>query len=300
MDINAIVEKLTSTDLVSEEKQTINDTVVEESIGMVENSIKTITFAEYVEKYGSDFPNFGINRIKIKVGEEVNNDIIAFKSPKIKNPEIPDIYIMKNCDIMKVPDIKPYDIKIFKHDLLLITFDITSENDNVKYYMRSYVTKGGMKNILCVDVDGMIVPYSKVRVSKKNSNFTVNKINVDDVRTILSQKTESYNIESLIIRYPIARKVHESLKTNHDIVDWLVNIKMPASIDIVHHLKIDILILQIIFNLWYMEEFNMKKQSKSDSYSNKEDSLDRKRKTRKILNSKEEKRFKKYKKFIDE
>lgn len=44
----------------------------------------------------------------------------------------------------------------------------------------------------------------------------------------------------------------------------------------------------------------MKKQSKSDSYVNKEDSLDRKRKTRKILNSKEEKRFKKYKKFIDE
>lgn len=250
MDINAIVEKLTSVDTppvdVEKNFNKPNEQTLKENI--IENNIKTITFSEYVDKYGAEFANFNINRIKIKVGEEVNDNIIAFKAPKIKNNDEPDIYIMKNCNIMKVPDIAPFAIKIFKHDLFVITFKIRSDNDECDYYMRSYITKGGMKNILCIDVDGLIVPYNKIRISKKISSFNITKIKLDEAKAILDKKTEVQDIETLIIRYPITRKVFSTLNTNLDIARWLIDKKLPSSIDIVHHLKIDILILQIIFN----------------------------------------------------
>jgi len=215
-----------------------NDTN-EEISEPVNNNVTEIgltNFYDWYESFSSQIT--GISQIKNQVSSIDVKDSIIFKIPKVGSDimELVSFYKPTTRPILNLP---PIYIKIFKND----TFEVLHQFNN-EIFIKSYGVKTGLIVVYCVNVNGKIVPFEKVKIKK---NVTSVKLTSHDglVKEIENKLTDNVDTEAIQLLYKQAVKFSNEFTTKESTIDWFLK-KQQEVVDINHLIKIDNVLIHVI------------------------------------------------------
>lgn len=234
-----------------------------EQTNVTKESINLITLTDWLTKYKDDLNQINISKVSPKregvIIDNSKNALLMVKESDSEN-DMRELYLVKDANKIKVPDMKPSKVKFFSNDSFKIIFEYGQSNSlqegDENFYIKSYVTKSNMTCSYCVRItatdqgDGaieartrnMLVPYYSIKTKRNDTKipYVVSPVNI--ITDILIKNVD---IEAIILQYKQASKIGESLKTNIEVIDWLIK-RQEIAVDINHQLLIDKIILDII------------------------------------------------------
>ena len=157
----------------------------------------------------------------------------------LRNPDGSEkrrMVIFDNANTTPVLSLPAIDMQIYNNG-----FRIVHDLQN-GIYLKSYGIRVGLVVVFCNDIDNVIVPYSIVKVKKKNTQIDL--LTYDPVIT-RNKLAESVDLEALQLRYRQSSKSSD-LTTNLDAVKWLLD-RQTTIEDVNHHIQIDNVIIEMLY-----------------------------------------------------
>lgn len=220
------------------------DIKAEEVISPTDKTVGLINFFDWYEANASRITT--VARVQASVSNVNSKDAMIFKVHKTNVKETDEskmeLITFYNPGVRPIPNLPPVYVKIYKND----TFEVLHiYNDEI--FIKSYGVKTGLILTLCANVDGKVVPFSKIKVKKSGTDF---KFSCDDgISARIKEKlTEIPNIEDILLLYKQAAKNTAEFTTKETTLDWFIK-KQLEIVDINHLLKIDNVIMTTISKL---------------------------------------------------
>lgn len=143
--------------------------------------------------------------------------------------------VFDNADNVTVLNIPPMTMDVYNNG-----FRIVYHYNDV--FIKTYGVRTGLICTLCTAINGKLIPYTVVRVKKKDEDLVL----PDTQPEITPEKlAEDADLESLQLLYKQSAKAVDDLSTNQSVIDWLVD-RQETVTDINHHLQIDNVIIEML------------------------------------------------------
>lgn len=206
-----------------------------ETITIDENPAAVITTSTLAEWFEANTQTLGnINQVKVAIrGVDANKTLImAVKDNDGEvDPEGNDkrtLRVFENADTLPVLNLPPISMDVYNNG-----FRIVYQQGNI--FIKTYGVRTGLICTLCTQVDGKLIPYSVVRVKKKDSELEI----PSETPELTAEKLASAaDLEALQLLYKQSAKSIDQLSTVQSVVDWLIE-RQDSVTDINHHLQID-------------------------------------------------------------
>ena len=188
------------------------------------------------------------SKVKLQVAG-VDEDTVIIKCPKIgtEGTSKKDLFLIKDCKHIIVPDVPVVDLTIFKNNTMKFISELLIE-DHPNIYMKSYILGSGIINYFCVSINDILIPYDHLTVKRSKKDFVVPvkyKGDISKADSLFEVLNKAPDFEAIELMYKQFGKVKDKLTTKLDIIGWLIK-RQDESIDINHHLIIDKLLLSIL------------------------------------------------------
>lgn len=207
--------------------------------------ILLISFPDWVEKYynSSVFsPENGIRCPRTSLNGVDSKENLLFTVPhhdggtdesgNIKK----EVRMMYGTKSMYIPDIAPLSLTIYKNNSACALHMIS---DNL--YIKSYILKAGTILSHCYNKDGVLIPYMKEKIKRKNSGEAIKSIpNIPVLDSVYESELLTKDYETVVLLYRQITKSNETFDTKKKILDWFSD-KIKEIYDINHLLKIDLI-----------------------------------------------------------
>ena len=203
------------------------------------NIVNIISLFEWFNLNSDRFDN--INQVKVSI-RGVNPSktlIMAVKDGTGEKDEEGndqrDLRVFENSDTHPVLNLPGLDMQIYNNG-----FRILHEYNGV--FIKCYGIRTGLIVTFCNEIEGRLIPFSIVRVKKKDTDLEIPANAIEAVSAKLLQNADT---EALQLLYRQSTKVIDQFTTNRSVVDWLTT-KQNEVTDINHHLQIDNVIIDIL------------------------------------------------------
>lgn len=222
----------TNLDLPAEEEA---EEVVEKAV------VDIVPLFEWFSKNSENFNN--INQVKVSIRGVDSSKTLIMAVPDGSGEKDADgndkreLRWIENADTHPALDLPGLDMQIYNNNTFRILHSI---NDNM--VIKCYGIRTGLIVTFCSNIDGKLIPYSVVRVKKKDTGL---EIQTTDLRTIQEKLKQGADVEALQLLYRQSVKVIDQFTTNESVVDWLIT-RQSEITDINHHLQIDNVIIDIL------------------------------------------------------
>lgn len=216
---------------------------------------KTVSLVEIINKYKDKIQKtFDIKIAKIEAsGIESSEDILfTIKDPEGGKNKKGDprrrFAVVENAHMLPIPDVEPESLRIFKGNGCVSTIHRLDEF----LYVRSYALKTGVIVVSCLDSRDAelgekvvkLIPYDIQYLKRKDcKEITINFPKSSEILAKLKLPADS---EGIYLLYKQAQKVHDTLKTNQDVLDFFLK-RRSEVFDINHLIQIDE-VLKFVFN----------------------------------------------------
>lgn len=193
-------------------------------------------FYDWYETFSTDL--YGIAQVKAEVSNINSKDSIIFKIPKVGSDmmELISFYKPSTRPILNLPPVR---LKIFKND----TFEALHIY-NEQIFIKSYGVKAGLIVVYCINIDGKIIPFQKVKIKKNVTSLKV-EYNETILNEIKNRLSDEVDIEAIQLLYRQAIKAKDEFTTKESTVDWFLK-KQQEVVDINHLIKIDNVLIHVI------------------------------------------------------
>lgn len=201
--------------------------------------IPITTLAEWFEGNTAALDN--INQVKVAIrGVDADKTLImAVKDcDEEKDADGNDkrtLRVFDNADSIPVLNLTPVSMDVYNNG-----FRIVYQQDNI--FIKTYGVRTGLICTLCVGVAGKLIPYTVVRVKKKDEELAIPS---DAVNITAEKLAAAADLEALQLLYKQSTKSIDDLSTNQSVVDWLLE-RQDSVTDINHHLQIDNVLIDIL------------------------------------------------------
>jgi len=148
------------------------------------------------------------------------------------------IYTMEDSDGVAVPDHAPVAMRVYNHNSFSILCQL-AEN----YFVKCYGSKSGMTLVYCVSVDEMLIPFSRVKVDKKENRFVYPE--TPPTQAVTDALPRAANMENLALLYKQIKKVESNIDTNLSAVRWLLA-RQATVYDVAHLIQLDDAMIHIV------------------------------------------------------
>lgn len=158
-----------------------------------------------------------------------------------------DLFLIKDCKHIIVPDVPVIDLTIFKNNTMKFISELLLE-DHPNIFIKSYILGSGIINYFCVSINDILIPYDHLTVKRSKKDFIVPikfKGDITKADALFEVLNKTPDFEAIELMYKQFGKVKDKLTTKIDIITWLTK-RQEESIDINHHLIIDKLLLSIL------------------------------------------------------
>jgi hypothetical protein len=197
------------------------------------------TMTNWFETHGEFLDN--INQVKVAIrGIDANNTLIM--AVKDGNGEVDEqgndkrtLRVFDNADSIIVLDLPPVAMDVYNNG-----FKIVYQQGDI--FIKTYGVRTGLICTLCTEVGGKLIPYSVLRVKKKDEELII----PDDAPALVTETlAANADLEKLQLLYKQSSKSIEDLSTNQSVIDWLLE-RQDSVTDINHHLQIDNVLINMI------------------------------------------------------
>jgi hypothetical protein len=201
--------------------------------------IGIISLFEWFNLNSERFDNINQVKVSIRGVDPTKTLIMAVKDGSgEKDPEgndLRDLRVFENADTHPVLSLAGVDMQIYNNG-----FRILYEYNGI--YIKCYGIRTGLIATFCNDIEGRLIPYSIVRIKKKDTNLEIPTCDINEVGQKLQQNADT---EALQLLYRQSSKVLDQFTTYGSVIDWLAT-KQDEVTDINHHLQIDNVIIDIL------------------------------------------------------
>lgn len=206
-------------------------------------TIQITSFSKWFEQNSSKFQSINQVKVAIRGVDPSKTLIIAIKDPEGgKDASGNDKKILKvfeEADTIPVINLPSSDMQIYSNGFRIIN------RYNDKIVLKSYGIKTGLVVVFCNDVDTKLIPYTILRLKKKEIEDGANiPLYPKDPTDLIRKFAENADLQALQILYKQSARA-ENLKTKKDAVDWLLERQAEVT-DVNHHLQIDSVIIDIL------------------------------------------------------
>jgi hypothetical protein len=146
-----------------------------------------------------------------------------------------DLRVFDNADSIPVLDLPPLSMDIYNNG-----FKIVYQHGDV--FIKTYGVRTGLICSLCASVGAYIIPYSIIRVKKKDTEL---ELPATPPIITYEKLAEPADLESLQLLYKQSAKSIDDLSTNQSVINWLIDRQRDVT-DINHHLQIDNVLIDIL------------------------------------------------------
>lgn len=217
---------------------TIQEEIVEEPVTV--ETIKITSLEQWFERNANNIAN--INQVKVLIrGVDpkqtlIMSVIIPNGGKDAEGNDRRTLKIFDNAGSIPVLDLTPLAMDIYSNGFRVIY----QYNDNI--FIKAYSVKTGIVCALCTQLDGKLLPYQSIKVSRKESEFKIPL----EFRNVTEEKMNaSAQLEDLQLLYKQSSKHLDKFTTNNSVVEWLID-RQKDIFDINHHLQIDDVIMNIL------------------------------------------------------
>jgi hypothetical protein len=237
-DLDLPVEQDLETEGVSATSDTIQEEIVEEPVA--EQIIKITSLEQWFERNANNIAN--INQVKVLIrGVDpkqtlIMSVIIPNGGKDADGNDRRTLKVFDNAGSIPVLDLTPLAMDIYSNGFRVIY----QYDDNI--FIKAYSVKTGIVCALCTQIDGKLLPYQIIKVSRKESEVKIPL----EFRNVTEEKmNESAQLEDLQLLYKQSAKCLDKFTTNNSVVEWLID-RQKDIFDINHHLQIDDVIMNIL------------------------------------------------------
>lgn len=143
---------------------------------------------------------------------------------------------LENADSQPVLDLPGVDMKIYNNGFQVVC----QYKGNV--FVKFYGVKTGLIVTFCNKIAERLIPYVRTKMRKQENGIEVQETSPTQV---LENMSKDLDKEELQILYKQSSKVIDTLESNHDAVNWLLD-RQEAITDINHHIQIDDVIIRLL------------------------------------------------------
>lgn len=225
-----------------EEESTTDDSTIQSPIieTAEPDEIGVIMLSEWFETNNSNFTR--VNRLKIQVqGVKPDSRLLcSVLDPKggIDEDNHPErnLELIKDANVFPVLDLPGYDMDVYGNGFLIMY----SYQENI--VMKCYGIKTGLIIVFCVHINDQLIPYSRIKLKKKDTSINIIQPNRDYIAAnILSE----LDMEGFQIQYKQVLKELDQITDKQSAVTWLLS-KQAIVRDINHLLQIDDILMWLI------------------------------------------------------
>lgn len=187
--------------------------------------------------------NFGeIKHVKLQVTGVDSKEDLILTIPHESGEVLGDgtqkrrIIKLENANLQPVLDLPGVDMKIYNNGFQVIC----QYKGNV--FVKCYGVKTGLIVTFCNKIAERLIPYVKTKMKKSESGVEVQDMNPNQV---LENMSKDLDKEELQILYKQSSKVIDTLESNHDAVNWLLD-RQESITDINHHIQVDDVIIRLL------------------------------------------------------
>jgi|GEM_PF-6608126 len=215
-------------------------------------SIPIINLYEWIEKFITR-ESINIRRIRLEM-PDIESDTIILKSINLTNPDLKELFLLKNTKKFIIPDLASDDMMCYRNGTIRVNIRLS---DNI--YTRCYIVSSGIhcfamykKTIIeNEETREYFIPYFYTKIKNRNiSNVDIEGFsqNIEDISNHIDSIIENdVNKENVMLLYKPFSKTQENITSNLDLIKYF-NEKYSDAIDINHHLLIDNILLKIFSN----------------------------------------------------
>jgi hypothetical protein len=207
----------------------------------VESNVMITSLGDWFDRNGASFAD-EIKQVKLKVtGVDPKEDLVLTVPHETgeldENDQVKRRLVkIDNANVQPVLDLSGIDMKVYNNGGYRIINQYTDQ-----IFMKCYGVKTGMVVTFCLLVDGILVPYERTKVSKKDDSL---EIVLPDAVTITDTMTKPLDKEALVVLYKQAEKDIDEIDTIRGAVEYLTT-KQDSIRDINHHVQIDDAIIRL-------------------------------------------------------
>ena len=218
--------------------QTSEQSLVVES--STTNEVGVIMLSEWFETNNSNFTR--VNRLKIQVqGVKADSRLLcSVLDPKggvdEENHLIRNLELIKDANEFPVLDLSGYDMDVYGNGFQIMY----SYGEDV--VLKCYGIKTGLIIIFCVHINNQLIPYSRIKLKKKDTGINIPQPNRE---YITSNILAELDLEGLQIQYKQVQKELDQISDKQSAITWLLG-KQTSIRDINHLLQIDDIIMWLI------------------------------------------------------
>ena len=165
--------------------------------------------------------------------------IISIDETKEEENDKRKIFIFDNADSMPVLDYPATEMQVCQNNFKIVY--PLEEGTAIK----SYRIRQGLTNMFCNIIDGMLIPYTSIRLKKGDTGITEIPT-APTIEELQAKLDEPANLENLNLRYKQFKKA-ENIETNRDAIKWLTD-RQATIEDVNHHIQIDNVIITTLEN----------------------------------------------------
>lgn len=206
-------------------------------------TIPITLFSKWFEQNSSKLQNINQVKVAIRGVDPSKTLIIAIKDPDggkdAAGNDKKILRVYEEADTIPVLNLPSSDMQIYSNGFRIIS----KYNDDIT--LKTYGIKTGLIITFCNEVDGKLIPYSIMRLKKKEVEDGANiPLYSKDSTDLIREFAENADLQMLQILYKQSARA-EGLKTKKDVVDWLLERQAEVT-DVNHHLQIDSVIIDIL------------------------------------------------------
>jgi hypothetical protein len=194
------------------------------------SKIGVLSLYDWFEKNKTNFANISRVKVEAKGVNAKSNLVFAVLKGKDKDGNVErELYTFKGADTFRVLDLPGAGMNIFNNGFKIVYgYDKTIA-------IKAYGIKTGLMITYCMNVDGLLIPYSNTKLKKKDAGIELVEPNVKEISKRLAKNAD---IESVLLLYKQLQKSNEKIVTNMDLLKWFIE-REKNVVDINHFLLID-------------------------------------------------------------
>jgi len=206
----------------------------------VVDTIGIIPLSTWFERESDKFDN--INEVKVAIrGVDADKTLImAVKTGEEVEDSDEDprnLRVFENADVYPVLDLPAKNMEVYNNGFQ-IQYDYGDE-----ILIKCYGVRTSLIATFCQDISGAPIPYSVIRVKKKDEEIEVPS--APDSDAVAAKINSPLDAEALQLRYKQISKDVGDMTTVLDAFHWLLT-KQSMITDINHHLQIDNVIIDTL------------------------------------------------------
>jgi len=203
--------------------------------------IGVAAFPDWFDENHSRFEHIG--HVRVSISDVDPRQDLIFKIPDPRGEKFEDgrpkkrLRLFEDADKIPVLNLPGSDMTVYKNNSFRIIYDLGDGK-----FIKSYGVKTGLINVFCVDINGVLVPYAKEKMKRKNEGIN----NIDPNLTQINAKlAEQVDTEALQLQYKQITKSISEITTASSAVAWFAT-KIPDVQDVNHLLQIDDVIIFLV------------------------------------------------------